>query len=172
MRGIPREGHPDAWNFLPVCSRPIRTAPVPGSWRPTRTNRIAASSRSGRIVPDASDDEMDGIKEAQPNVVTEEDPEETAFWESRPVLEHIFLWSRARLASPWAVLGEVMAEAVCHTPPGFQLPPTTGGEGTLNMLIAIVGKSGSGKNAATTARRLPWEGVWDYRLLVPRVPIG
>ena len=130
MRGIPREGAPDhAPNFLPRVPTPDPDASVPGSWRQTRTKWIAGSSPPGRIVLDASDDEMDGIKEAQPNVVTEEDPEETAFWESRPVLEHIFLWSRARLASPWAVLGEVMAEAVCHTPPGFPLPPTTGGEG-------------------------------------------
>jgi hypothetical protein len=114
-----------------------------------------------RIVPDATDDETDGLNDVIPNIVVEEDPEETAFWESRPVLKHIRDWARARRACPWAVFGEAMSEAICHTPPTFQLPPMIGGEGTLNMLIALVGRPGAGKGAAARVARaaFKWEGV-------------
>ena len=78
--------------------------------------------RDGKpIVPDATDDEMAGVREAQPHIA--DDEEETEFWGCRPVHAHIRSWARARRASPWGVLGECLAEAVGHTPSGFQWPP-------------------------------------------------
>jgi hypothetical protein len=96
------------------------------------------------------------------------------FWDNRPVLKHIQQWAYARLCSPWAVLGECLAEAICHTPPSFQLPPIVGGEGTLNMLIAIVGKSGAGKNAASRTARaaFKWHSELGENNTIPRIPVG
>jgi len=193
MKGIPPEGIRDTLrNFLPTVPAYIPDDP----WYPARggnpdkhINSLIDKYRDGTywrkhkrtgrlepIIPDATEDELEGIREVEPNVIHKEDPEETAFWESRPILRHIYDWSRARLSSPWAVLGEAMAEAVCHTPPSFRLPHTiVGGEGTLNMLIAIVGKSGSGKNAAAKVARaaFKWDGVMGIiDKTVPRIPLG
>lgn len=101
--------------------------------------------------------------------------EEKKFWGSHDVLKHILRWSRARRVSPWAVLGEAMAEVVCHCPPSLQLPPTVGGNGSLNMLIALTGKSGAGKDAAEAVcdAAFRWNGVLGFvGDVVPRVPLG
>jgi len=182
MRGLGREAIKDTLrNFLPKV--PMYD-PVKGPWYPAKGGNPdrwinGLLSREGRIIPDATEDELEGINDVIPNRVYEADPEEIAFWESRPILRHIYDWSRARLASPWAVLGEAMAGAICRTPPTFQLPPTTGGNGTLNMLIALVGKSGAGKNAATATARAAFKWTGVKGLLdrvgteeVPRIPLG
>lgn len=75
------------------------------------------------------------------------------FWGARPILEHIRTFARARRASPWAVLGVVLARAVAATPPWVTLPPLVGGEASLNVYIGLVGPSGAGKGAAESAGR-------------------
>jgi hypothetical protein len=96
------------------------------------------------------------------------------FWKSRPVLSHIRDWARAKRAAPWATFGEVLAEVVCHTTPALQLPDYIGGYGTLNMLIAITGKSGAGKNSASqvAGRAFDWKGIGSIEDKVERLPIG
>ena len=177
VRNIPEEGIADTLrNFLP-------RVPVfePGNpWYPARggnpdkwIRNLMKQSKSWS--PDATDEEMEGMADASPNFIRPEDPEETEFWESRPILRHIYDWSRARMASPLAVLSEAMAGAICRTPPSFQLPPLTGGNGTLNMLVALVGKSGAGKNAAseTAEAAFKWDGVMGLiDKDVPRIPLG
>jgi hypothetical protein len=128
--------------------------------------------KAGRIIPDATPEEIAELADMSP---IREDPDEETFWASRPSLSHIRDFARARRAAPWATFGECLAEAICHTPPSFQLPPLVGGEGTLNMLIAMVGKSGAGKNAATRAAKVAfkWNGVLGViENYIPRIPLG
>jgi hypothetical protein len=70
------------------------------------------------------------------------------FWKARPVLAHLFAFSRARRVGPWAVLGATLARVVAATPPEVQFPPLIGGRASLNIMIGLVGPSGMGKDAA------------------------
>lgn len=74
--------------------------------------------------------------------------QESAFWTSRPELATIRTFARSRIASPWAVLGVVLTDVVSTVPPTFRLPPTIGGEGSLNLFVGLVGASGDGKGVA------------------------
>ncbi|MGC4940957.1 hypothetical protein [Kribbella sp. DT2] len=75
------------------------------------------------------------------------------FWDQRESLSHLRDFARARMASPWAVLGAVMGRATCSVPPSTTLPPIVGGEASLNLFVALVGRSGGGKGAAESAAR-------------------
>lgn len=77
-----------------------------------------------------------------------DEAEEDAFWDTRPVLRHLHTFARARLVSPWAVLGCALARVVTATPNQVCLPPIVGGKASLNMFVGLVGPSGSGKGAA------------------------
>jgi hypothetical protein len=81
------------------------------------------------------------------------------FWFTRPVLEQIRQWAFARMCSPWAVLGVVLARTLATVPPWVTLPPLIGGKGSLNFFVALVGRSGGGKGAAEScaAEVLPVE---------------
>jgi hypothetical protein len=79
--------------------------------------------------------------------------DEEAFWTSREVLDHIRTFARARLCSPWAVLGAVMARTIAATPFSVCLPPIIGGRASLNLAVGLVGRSGGGKGAAEAAAR-------------------
>lgn len=79
--------------------------------------------------------------------------EHEAFWSARPELEHVRAFARARRASPWAVLGCVLARVVAQVEPWAVLPPTVGGHASLNLFLGLVGPSGGGKGAAEAAAR-------------------
>ncbi|HEX4714327.1 MAG TPA: bifunctional DNA primase/polymerase [Ktedonobacteraceae bacterium] len=101
--------------------------------------------------------------------------EEKAFWSGHPVLRHIYAVAQSLRAAPWAVLGECLCEAVCHTPPSLVLPPLVGGVGSLNMLVALTGRSGAGKmsGAQAAAAAFVWHGVLGATEdSVARVPLG
>lgn len=84
-----------------------------------------------------------------------------SMWTARPELEHVRDFARARRCSPWAVLGVVLARAVTAVPPFVVLPAMVGGHATLNLFVALVGPSGSGKGAAerTGADCLIWPPI-------------
>jgi hypothetical protein len=130
----------------------VRSYLVRPGRRPTFTSSAEAQELSGLAL-----------------VVQKDRPVESAedldFWQSRKVLWHIHEWALARRAAPWAVLGECMIEAVCHTYPSVQTMPLVGGNGTLNMLVALVGDSGAGKHAATQAARDAF--VWHGSPVIP-----
>lgn len=73
-----------------------------------------------------------------------------AFWASRPSLAHIHTFARAQAASPWGTLGVVQARVVCQVPPTVTLPPIIYGHASLNITVALVGPSGSGKGGTET----------------------
>jgi hypothetical protein len=78
---------------------------------------------------------------------------EADFWSSRPELETVRTFALSRLASPWAVLGGVLARTVAATPWNVYLPPIVGGRGSLNLYMAFVGPSGGGKGIANSVAR-------------------
>lgn len=77
--------------------------------------------------------------------------DEEAFWSSRPELDHIRAFARARRCSPWAVLGVTLARVITATPQFVVLPALVGSYASLNLFIALVGPSGGGKGAAESA---------------------
>jgi hypothetical protein len=90
------------------------------------------------------------------------------FWQSRDVLQHILLLSRARMVGPWAVLGYAMANAVGTIPHGITLPAIVGGRASLNLFVAVVGPSGDGKGAAAATAR---DGL-NFGIEVETAPLG
>lgn len=75
------------------------------------------------------------------------------FWDARPILRHIHTFALSRLSAPSAVLATILARTLQTIPPAYVLPPVIGGDGSLNLLLALVGPSGSGKGAAMAAAR-------------------
>lgn len=72
-------------------------------------------------------------------------------WEARQLLMHVHDFARARRASPWAVLGVVLARVAAVTPPRLVLPALVGGQASLNPYVGLVGPAGAGKGAAEAA---------------------
>jgi hypothetical protein len=79
--------------------------------------------------------------------------EEEWFWNFRPIFAHIRQFSRERLCPPHAVLAHVLLNVVACIMPQVQLPALIGSKGSLNLFVAIVGKSGSGKGMARAVAR-------------------
>lgn len=73
------------------------------------------------------------------------------FWAERPVLQHVQAFARARMVSPWALLGVSLVRALAVVPPWVRLPPIVGSHASLNTFVALVGPSGGGKGAAESA---------------------
>ncbi|MFI2366608.1 hypothetical protein [Promicromonospora sp. NPDC019610] len=81
------------------------------------------------------------------------DPE-SVFWEARPELAAVRKYARAAMASPWAVLGCVLARVSLSVPPSVVIPPLgndTSAVASLNVFVGLVGPSGVGKGVATAA---------------------
>ena len=51
-------------------------------------------------------------------------------------------WARARRVGPWGLLGVIMARVVATIPPTAQIPPYVGFQGSLNLFIGLVARSG------------------------------
>lgn len=85
-----------------------------------------------------------------------------AFWNARPYLAHIRQAAQARLVSPTAVLGAVLARVAAFTPPSTCLPAYVGSTAPLSLYVALRGSSGAGKSA-------PMAAAAD---LLPETPAG
>lgn len=86
--------------------------------------------------------------------VFEDTLDHDTFWNARPELVHIQTYAHAQMSSPWAVLGGVLARIVCQAPVTIVLPNIIQDLASINLAIALVGRSGEGKGGATsTARR-------------------
>jgi hypothetical protein len=102
------------------------------------------------------------------------DPE-SVFWEARPELAAVRQHARAAMASPWAVLGCVLARVALSVPPSVVLPPLgndSSAVASLNVFVGLVGPSGVGKGVATAAA----EGFLDIApgagRLIEKRPLG
>lgn len=123
-----------------------------------------AVGENGEVIASEPDDEYGPDEFESPewhSSVSEEERDEISeetFWKSRPVLEHIHTFARARIVAPWALLGCVLARVLVTVSPQVQLPPLTGGRASLNLFVALSGPSGSGKDASYGAS----EDCLDY----------
>lgn len=70
------------------------------------------------------------------------------FWLARPELQRLRTFARARCVGPWSTLGAVLARVIATIPPNVVLPPTIGSEASLNLFVALVARSGFGKNTS------------------------
>lgn len=70
-----------------------------------------------------------------------------------PVLEHIRQAAHARLVSAPALLAYVLGRVLLDVRPDVYLPPTVGSAASLNLGVAVVGGSGSGKSALLDVSR-------------------
>ncbi|SRX95097.1 hypothetical protein MSP7336_03361 [Mycobacterium shimoidei] len=86
------------------------------------------------------------------------DTEMEAFWTSCAELSDLRQFARARRVGPWSMFGVCAALVVSSVPPYVVLPPLVGHYASLNLFVALVGKSGSIKSAAIGAA-LDWLGV-------------
>ncbi|MFW2239258.1 hypothetical protein ACVH9Z_34275 [Rhodococcus opacus] len=93
--------------------------------------------------------------------------DDEVFW-IRPELKHIYDTALAIGRSPWGLFGMVLLRTSCDIPPGVVLPNLTGAVGSLNLFVALLGKSGSGKSATISAGR---ECI-HFPRPVPLVPPG
>jgi len=99
--------------------------------------RRALEGAAGRIVADGFTDVLNyGC--CGPVAVDHE----SAVFDATPILAGVRQAARAGLASPWTVLGGVLALVSAHTPHTYALP----GRGSLNLFVGFVGPSGVGKS--------------------------
>lgn len=101
-----------------------------------------ALSRSPRDILDEANRDYDNDDLAQLY---------TAFWKSSPQLSDLHQFAQARLVGPWSMLGATLARVVSAIPPHVVLPPIVGSYASLNLFVALVGKSGESKSASMLA---------------------
>lgn len=73
---------------------------------------------------------------------------EDGFWRKRKSLWLIYQAALARMSPPWGVLGYCAAMALTLAPPDLQLPGIIGGNGSLNLFVALASRSGGGKSSS------------------------
>jgi hypothetical protein len=129
-------------------------------------------ARAENSVTDEEVAILEAIRHIEPRIVGESD--EDSFWDSRNDLAIIRQWAQAQMVSPWALLGEIMAEVIARVPPTFVLPNLIAGHGTLNMLMAITGDSSAGKGGASSVAEDALEiDEMEINFMKPdRIPIG
>jgi hypothetical protein len=90
---------------------------------------------------------INGRAVVEPEII---DPDHD-FWTRRPILTHLRDFAYSRMCSPQAILGVTILRVLHTVPPCIVLPPVIGGHGSLNLFVALVGSSGTGKGAAESA---------------------
>jgi hypothetical protein len=71
-----------------------------------------------------------------------------AFWDARPELSAIRQAAWARRTPADSVLGAVLARTAWLVDPAVTLPSIIGARGTLDLCVALIGRSGAGKSAS------------------------
>lgn len=98
-------------------------------------------------APPAVEEEDDGPRDPASGERLYADRQE-AFWNSRPELLHIQQAAYATGMASWAVLGAVMTRVASLVPYWVTLQSAIGTKGTMNLFVAAVGSSGTGKSSA------------------------
>lgn len=73
------------------------------------------------------------------------------FWESSEAVRDLRQFAQARRVGPAAMLGNSLARVISAIPPNVVLPPTIGSHASLNLFVALVGRSGESKSASMGA---------------------
>lgn len=84
------------------------------------------------------------------------------FWSSSPQLTDLQQFAHARIVGSLSMLGNTLARVVSAIPPHVVLPPTIGGVASLNLFVALVGRSGDSKSASMRASTDWLRVVPDY----------
>lgn len=131
-------GDAEAQRIAPGTQDSLRphSAPVP-----------ATAAAEGGVSP-----EVQQARDAREPDDLPDGPERTVFTHS-PATRAVWHAARARMGSPWAVLGCVMAQTVAATGPHVQLPPLVGASASLNLFVGLVGRPGEGKGTAESIAR-------------------
>lgn len=116
---------------------------------------MASAENGARENPrDRQPVSFDGLKRAGGGAVPTppvDSATSSEFWTARPSLALLHQFARARLVSPWALLGVELVRVAAAVRPFVVLPAITGSYASLNTYIALVGPSGVGKDAAIAA---------------------
>lgn len=72
------------------------------------------------------------------------------FWESRPVFSKLRQAAWARMMTPEAALGSLIARFSASIPPTIQIPAIVGSTSTFDMIVCIVGQSSGGKSTSNS----------------------
>lgn len=136
---------------LTVAAREIRRTMMPQRERPNTIRPggpgTTESSAAGMAAPPAAVVPPEGTGEANLPVRPEDAVRE--FWQARPELRDIWWRAQVGRVSPWAILGYVLAMVAVRVGPHVRmLTPDGNGEGSLNLLVALEGESGEGKQRA------------------------
>jgi len=172
VNGLQKEMSSEAITSVvfPVLLKSLKSYDKRDPWDMNGLTEMLGSARTFVSVEEQR--ELEAIREVEPNVAGEEG--EDWFWNSRPDLVAIRQWAQAQMVSPWALLGEVLAEVIARVPPTFVLPRVIAGYGTLNMLLAITGDSSAGKGGAASVAKMALSiDEPDIDMMRPsRIPVG
>lgn len=148
---IPDEAEWRKWNKLSVDSQ-VRAN------RNFKPKLAASTSLSVSYVADNTEQ------------LTQDEIDETIFedfWTARPELSHIRQSAYAGMASPWAVLGAVLARVIAQSNSGLKLPAIIGGYASLNFFCNIVALSGGGKGTAEAIAERAFKWPKDVEITKP-----
>ena len=112
-------------------------------------------------------DELDQLPQETP------DPER--LWGMSDRLQHIRRYALCCLTSPWAVLGATLIRVSCATEPNIQLPALVATKASLNLFVALVGASGTGKSGAMDVAEemlIPRLAGSNTPIPIPALPLG
>lgn len=125
---------------MPLGGPPANQTGLSGTDAPVAGPRAPEAIPGAELVPVAAIGTPDPIR---------------GFWNRRPELREIWWQAQRGGVSPWAVLGGCLAQVAARVGPHVQLPPPggVGSPGSLNLLIAIAGNSGTGKGLALGVSR-------------------
>lgn len=108
---------------------------------------MSAADRIAAVLPITGEAATESEAPTSPNLPAE-------FWQARPELAHVHQAAHHRARCADAVLGVTLAHVAALTPPTLRLPAPVGTPGSLDVAVAIIGPSGTGKSGATDVARL------------------
>ena len=83
----------------------------------------------------------------------EQQIDEERLWTARPILQHIYTSSLAQQMDPRGMLVVHLVRAIGSIPPYVTLPGITAARASLNLHVALVGPSSSGKSSSVPVAR-------------------